>query len=59
MSNYSDIGEEHLCQNHHVIKAARILSTEKHPVGKYIRSLFQILLKISKDCLLVTTFINY
>ena len=28
-SNYSDIDEEYLCQNHHVIKGARIFSTGK------------------------------
>ena len=28
-SNYSDIDEENLCQNHHVIKGARIFSTNK------------------------------
>ena len=29
ISNYSDIDEENLCQNHHVTKKARILSTNK------------------------------
>ena len=29
ISNYSDIDEENLCQNHHVTKEARILSTNK------------------------------
>ena len=29
ISNYSDIDRENLCQNHHVIKGARILSTDK------------------------------
>ena len=29
ISNYSDIDEKNLCQNHHVIKGARIVSTNK------------------------------
>ena len=29
ISNFSDIHKENLCQNHHVIKGARILSTDK------------------------------
>ena len=29
ISNYSDMDEENLCQNHHVTKEARILSTNK------------------------------
>ena len=29
ISNYSDIDEENLCQNHHVIKRGIILSTDK------------------------------
>ena len=28
-SNYSDTGEESLCQNHHVIEVDKILSTDK------------------------------
>ena len=29
ISNYRVVGDENLCQNHHVIKGTRILSTDK------------------------------
>ena len=28
ISNYSNIGEKNLCQNHHVVKVARVLPTD-------------------------------
>ena len=37
ISNYSDTEEENLCENHHVIKGARICLPINYPLRKYIQ----------------------